>query len=72
MRKKNLRIKKSRHRKSLTQSILFTRKEAEAVYIKDHFLQIAFPNHDQRQAYITALIKGFDVEPIIPETQFTR
>jgi hypothetical protein len=68
--KKKLRFKKPRRK--LTSESLFPKKEMKAVVIKDYFLRIAFPDYAKRQAYITALIKGLEEEPIIPDTQFTR
>lgn len=68
--KKKLRFKKPR--RALDRGILFPKKEIKDIWIKDYFLRIAFPDYDERQAYITALIRGLEVEPIIPDGQFTR
>ena len=71
-RKKKLRFKKSRHRRTLDRGSLFPKKELRDVWIKDHFLRIVFPDLVKRMAYISALIIGLEVEPIIPDGQFTR
>lgn len=68
--KKKLKFKKAR--RVLDRGLLFPKKEIRDVWIKDHFLRIAFPDLEERQAYITALIGGLDTEPIISDGQFTR
>ena len=68
--KKKLRFKKPR--RILSRADLFPKKEMQEVGFKDYFLRIAFPDFEERMAYISALIKGLEEEPIILDTQFTR
>jgi len=68
--KKKLKFKKAR--RTLDRGTFFPKKEAREVMAKDYFLRRAFPDCEERQAYITALIRGLEEEPIIPSTQFTR
>lgn len=68
--KKKLKFKKAR--RTLDRGLLFPKKEIKDIWIKDYFLRIAFPDREVRLAYISALIKGLEVEPIIPHNQFTR
>jgi len=72
MKRKNSRIKKSRHLHSVDCGTLFHKREERDIWIKDHFLRVSFPDCVERQTYIRSLIKGFDEEPVIPEGQFTR
>ncbi|MFH1547261.1 MAG: hypothetical protein ABIC57_02130 [bacterium] len=68
--KKKLRYKKPR--RTLDRLTLFPKKEIRDIGIKDYFLRIAFPDFTERQAYITALIRGLEMEPIVPDGQLTR
>ena len=70
MGRKKLKLKKAR--RTLDRGTLFPKKELRDVWIKDHFLRIVFPDLVKRMAYISALIIGLEVEPIIPDGQFTR
>ncbi|MHA1409704.1 MAG: hypothetical protein ACTSQY_05275 [Candidatus Odinarchaeia archaeon] len=61
--KKKLKLRKSR--RAFDRGACFPKKEIREVMVKDFFLRQAFPNFDERQAYIQALIKGLEEEPVI-------
>lgn len=72
MNKKRKKLRFNKLRRTPNRADLFPKKEIRDIGIKDYFLRIAFPDFAERMAYISALIKGLEEEPVIPDTQFIK